>query len=222
MPILLKLHIKASLVESSTTTYRSSKCGEEKFVVPTFLGGRSPGCPDCLRVGINESHNFVVLHCILGKMHIRTWLIESFRTTYSSWRYAEEKFPFTPVHTLRQLQRDKGLFPPPRGIAEFRARYGSEVRLKNCTQVFWEGTIWRVCNSQSRKIVLHTCSGLTKPVQTSSQNNDRVRSSRSCNFCATEGFLLFSLMSCPAGIAFLARLFDSYPMVYGWCSCIEI
>ena len=38
--------------------------------------------------------------------------IKSFPTTYSSWRYAEEKLHFTPVHTLRQLKRDEALFPP--------------------------------------------------------------------------------------------------------------
>ena len=31
---------------------------------------------------------------------------------YWSWTCAEEKLHFTPVHTLRQLKRDEGLFPP--------------------------------------------------------------------------------------------------------------
>ena len=31
---------------------------------------------------------------------------------YWSWSCVEEKLHFTPVHTLRQLKRDEGLFPP--------------------------------------------------------------------------------------------------------------
>ena len=46
------------------------------------------------------------------KFHVWTRLIESFSTTYGSWSCAEEKLHFTPVHTLRQLKRDEGLFPP--------------------------------------------------------------------------------------------------------------
>ena len=66
----------------------------------------------CLRAVIIESQNFFVLRCILVKFYIRTRLIESFPSTYRSWSCAEEKLHFTPVHTLRQLKRDKGLFPP--------------------------------------------------------------------------------------------------------------
>ena len=32
--------------------------------------------------------------------------------TYRSWSCAEEKLHSTPVHTLRQLKGDEGLFPP--------------------------------------------------------------------------------------------------------------
>ena len=55
---------------------------------------------------------FFVLRPIRVKFHIRTWLIESFPTTYWLWWCAEEKWHFTPVHTLHQLKRDEGLFPP--------------------------------------------------------------------------------------------------------------
>ena len=38
---------------------------------------------------------------------------------YRSWSCAEEKLHFTPVHTLCQLKRDEGLFPPlPRSLAD--------------------------------------------------------------------------------------------------------
>ena len=59
-----------------------------------------------------ESRNFFVLRPIRVKFHIRTRLIESFPTTYWLWWCTEEKLHFTPVHTLCQLKRDEGLFPP--------------------------------------------------------------------------------------------------------------
>ena len=80
-----------------------------KVVVHTFLWV-VPG--HCLCAGFMESHNFFVLHPIRVKFHIQTRLIESFATTYQSWCCAEEQLHFTPVHTLCQLKRDEGQFPP--------------------------------------------------------------------------------------------------------------
>ena len=65
-----------------------------------------------LRAGIIESNNFFVLRYISVNFHIWTQLIESFPMTYWSWWCGEEKWHFTPVHTLRQLKHDKALFPP--------------------------------------------------------------------------------------------------------------
>ena len=66
----------------------------------------------CLCAGFLESCNFFVLRPIQVKFHIRTRLIESFPTTlWLSW-FAEGKWRFTPVHTLRQLKRNEALFPP--------------------------------------------------------------------------------------------------------------
>ena len=80
-----------------------------KVVVHTFLWV-VPG--HCLRAQFLESRNFFVLRPIRVKFHIQTRLIESFPTTYYLWWCAEEKLHFTPVHTLHQLKRDEGLFPP--------------------------------------------------------------------------------------------------------------
>ena len=66
-----------------------------------------------------ESHNFFVLAPILVKFHVRTRLIESFRTIFRTWWCGEEKLPFTPVHTLRQLKRDEALIPPLGRVVEF-------------------------------------------------------------------------------------------------------
>ena len=80
-----------------------------KVVVHTVLWV-VPG--HCLRAGFMESRNFLVLRRILVKFHIRPRLIGSFPTAYRSWSCAEEKLHFTPVHTLRQLKCDEGLFTP--------------------------------------------------------------------------------------------------------------
>ena len=61
---------------------------------------------------LSKAVTFFVLLGILVKLHIQTQLIKSFQTMYGSWSCAEEKLHFTPVHTLCQLKRDEGLFPP--------------------------------------------------------------------------------------------------------------
>ena len=107
--ILLKLHTLTRLIESFLTTYGLSNCGEDKWEVHTFVWVVAG---HCLRAGIIESHNFFVLRRILVKFRIRTRLIGSFSSTYWSWSCAEEKLHFTPGHTVPQLKRDEGLFPP--------------------------------------------------------------------------------------------------------------
>ena len=101
--------------------------GEEKLQFTPFGGGPKPVCSDRLRAGNIESHNFFVLGLILVKFHIRTRLFERFPTIFRTWWCGEEKLHFTPVHTLRQLKRDKALIPPLRRVVEFRARYGYET-----------------------------------------------------------------------------------------------
>ena len=97
-------------MESFQAPYGLSISGEEKLQFTPFLGGPKPSCSDGLRAGIIESHDYFVLGRILVKFHIRTRLIESFTTTLRSWWCAEEKFHFTPFHTLRQLKRDEARF----------------------------------------------------------------------------------------------------------------
>ena len=122
--ILLKLHIQASEMESFLTPYGLSKSGQEKLQFTPFWGGPKLVCSDGLRARTIESHNSFVLGPIQMKFHIRTRLIESFRTIFRTWWSGAEKLHFTPVHTLRQLKRDEALIPPPRRVIEFRARYG--------------------------------------------------------------------------------------------------
>ena len=110
----------------------------------------------------SECSYFSVLRPILLKLHILTRLIESFARTYRSWWCAEEKLHFTPVHTLRQLKRDEAAV----STTSEDCRVLSKVRLENCTQVWgWAKFGQRVTHGWG-KIVLHTCSDLSEPVQT--------------------------------------------------------
>ena len=82
----------------------------EKLQFTPFWSGPKPGSSDGLCTGTIESHNLFVLGPILVKFHIRTRLIESFRTIFRTWWCSEEKLHFTPFHTLRQLKRDEARF----------------------------------------------------------------------------------------------------------------
>ena len=108
--LLLKLHLQASEMESFLMPYRVSNSGQEKLQFTPFWGGPKPVCSDGLHAGTIENHNFFVLGPILVKFHIRTRLIESFRTIFRTWRCGEEKLHFTPFYTLRQVKRDEARF----------------------------------------------------------------------------------------------------------------
>ena len=97
-------------MKSFQTPYGVSDSGDEKLQFTHFKGGPKLCCSDSLRLGIIESHNFFVLGPILAKFHIPTRLIERFPTIFRMWWCAKEKLYFTPVHTLRQLNRDEMRF----------------------------------------------------------------------------------------------------------------
>ena len=97
---------------------------QRKIAVHTYLGCLKPVCSDGLRAGTIESHNFFVLGPILVKFHIRTRLIERFRTIFRTWWCGEEKLHFTPVHTLRQLKRDEARFHHLGGSSSFERGTG--------------------------------------------------------------------------------------------------
>ena len=54
-------------MESFPTMYGFCNSGEEKLQFTPFGGGPKPACPDGVRAGIIESHNFFVLGPILVK-----------------------------------------------------------------------------------------------------------------------------------------------------------
>ena len=89
------------------------------------------------------------------KFHIRTRLIESFRTISRTWLFGEEKFHFPPFHTLRQLKRDEMRFHHLGGSYSFKR---GTVRKLNAG-FGGVGKIWRPSNLWSRsykRLELHT------------------------------------------------------------------
>ena len=109
-------------MDSFQTPYGLSNSGKDKLQFTPFWGGHKPGCSDSVRARIIKSHSFFVLGPILVKFHIRTRLIENFRTIFRTWWCGEEKLHFTPVHTLHQLKHDEALIPPLPRVVGFRAK----------------------------------------------------------------------------------------------------
>ena len=149
-------------MDSFLTPYGLSNSGQEKLQFTPFLGGPKAVCSDGFRAGNIESHNFFVLGPILVKFHIGNRLIESFPAIFRTWWCGEEKLHFTPVHTLRQLKREEALIPPLGRVIEFQAWYG----WKTAHRFVGLAKFGQRATHSSGKIVLHTCSDLSKPVQT--------------------------------------------------------
>ena len=100
-------------------------------------------------------------------------------------------------------------------------RVSSEVRLGNCTQV-WEWAKFKERGTHGwGKIVLPTCSNLSRFVRTFVQYIDHVRSSRTVIFCTFERSYSSVLRPILVKLLILTRLIDSFPMVHGSWSCIE-
>ena len=152
-------------MDSFLTPYGLSNSGQGKLQFTPFCGGPTPGCSGGLCTGNIESHNFFVLGPILVKFHIRTRLIKGFPTIFRTWWCGEEKLHFTPFHTLRQLKRDKALFPPLCRVVGFRARY-RQIPGRGFLGV---GKIWRPCDLRSRsykRLYTHTHTHTHTPTHT--------------------------------------------------------
>ena len=103
-------------------------------------------------------------------------------------------------------------------------RVSSKVWLENCTQV------WVRPNLDSVRLMVEekqcftpvlTCPNLSKPARTCPQYSDHVRSSRS-HFCTFKGSYSSVLRPILLKLHTLTHLVDSFPMVYGVWSCVEI
>ena len=98
----------------------------------------------------------------------------------------------------------------------------SEVRLGNCTQVWGWAKFKERGTHGWGKIVLHTCSDLSRLVWTNAQYSDHVLSSRNVIFCTFERSYSSVLRPILVKLHILTRLIDSFAMVHGSWSCIEI
>ena len=108
-PILLKLHILASEMDSFLTPYGLSNSGEEKLQFTPFKGDPKPGCSDGLCTGTIESHNFFVLGPILVKSHSNSPNRE-LSNDLSDVVVRRRNVALHTFHTLRQLNRDDARF----------------------------------------------------------------------------------------------------------------
>ena len=104
-------------------------------------------------------------------------------------------------------------------------RVSSEVRLENCTQVWGWAKFKERGTYGWGKIVLHTCSDLSRLVGTclnQSATSDRVRSSRNVIFCTFECSYSSVLRPILLKMHILTRLIESFPTVHGLWKCVEI
>ena len=105
------------------------------------------------------------------------------------------------LHTISHLTPTEAWRSPDSTTSEGR-RVSSEVRLGNCTQV-WGWAIFEERGTHGwGKIVLHTCSDLSRLVLTCAQQSDHVGSSRNVIFLHFRTLLFFSLRSYPGEIAY--------------------
>ena len=199
-------------MDSFLTPYGLSNSGQEKLQFTPFWGGSKPGCSDGLGARIIESHNFFVLGPILVKFHIRTWLIESFPTTFRTWWCTEEKLRFTPVHTLHQLKHDEALFHhfgrsqsfergtvrklhAGLGLGQIWTAFDSCLRKNSASHVFW---------------LVQTCRNLFEPVR----NTVTMYAPSAVIFCTFKCSYSLVLRPILVKLHISARLMERFPMVY--------
>ena len=96
------------------------------------------------------------------------------------------------------------------------------MRLENCMQVWgWAKFEVRWAHSGG-KIVLHTCSDLSRLVRTYAQYSDHVRSSGNVIFCAFERSYSSVLRPILVKLHIVTRLIESFLMVYGLWRYIQV
>ena len=124
------------------------------------------------------------------------------------------------LHTSSHLTPTEAWRSPDSTTLEGR-RGLSKVQLGNCTQVWGWAKFKERGTHGWLKIVLHTCSDLSRLVRTYPQHSDHVRSSRNVIFCTFEWSYSLVLRTILVKLHILTRLIESFPMVHGSWSCIE-
>ena len=125
------------------------------------------------------------------------------------------------LHTSSHLMPTEAWRSPDSTTSEGR-RVSSEVRLGNCTH-FWGWAKFEEHGTHSwGKIVLHTCSDLSRLVWTYAQHSDNVRSSRNVIFCTFKRSFSSVLRPILVKLHILTRPIESFPMVYELWRGIEV
>ena len=124
------------------------------------------------------------------------------------------------LHTSSHLTPTEAWRSPDSTTSEGR-RVSSEVRLGNCTQVWGWAKFEERGSHRQGKIALHTCSDLPRLVRTYNTVTMYARLAMSF-FCTFERSYSSVLRPIQVQLHILTRLIDSFPMVHGSWSCIEI
>ena len=142
--------------------------------------------------------------------------MESFQTSYGLSNSGEEKLQFTPYAKWSVMAAST--------TSECR-RVSSEARLENCMQVWGLAKFGQHLTHGWGKIVLHTCSDLSKPVQsylnlsTIQWPCTLITQSFFCTFECSYSSVLRPIL---VKLHILTRLIESFPMVYGLWHCIAV
>ena len=194
----------ASKIESFPTTFGQSNCVEEKLQFTPFWCGPKQGCSDSVRAGIIESHNFFCLTSYPGEIsHLNS----------ANWDLSNDISLLVVCRRNIALHTSSHLTPTEAWQKAVSTTFEgckvlSKVRLENFTQVFGVGQIFEErATHGSGRIVLQTCSDLSKPLWTC-PNLFTIQWPctlvAQCHVLHFRRLLFFSLTSYPAGIAYFS------------------
>ena len=122
-PILLKLHIQASEMDSFLTPSGLSNSGKEKLHFTPFWGLPKPGCSNILCAGFIESHNFFCLRSYPGEISHSNSPNLGLSNDISVLVVRRRKVALHTISHLTPTEAWRSAFPPLRRVVEFRARY---------------------------------------------------------------------------------------------------
>ena len=188
-------------MESLLTPYGLWNSGQEKLQFIPFWGGPKPGCSDGFCAGL------FCLRFYPGEISHSNSPIWELLNDLSDVVVRRRKVA---LHTSSHLMPTAAWRSADSTTSEGR-RVSSEVRLGNCTQVWGWAKFKERGTHGWGKIVLHTCSDLSRLVLAYAQFSDHVRSSRNVIFCTFERSYSSVLSPILLKLHILTRLIESFP-----------
>ena len=204
-------------MDSFLTLYGLSNSGQEKLQFTPF-GGPKLVCSDSLRAGTIESHNFFCLRSYPGEISHSNSPNQELSNNLSDVVVRRRKVA---LHNSSHLTLTEAWQSPDSTTPE-GCRVSSKVQLGNCTQVWGWAKFEERETHRWGKIVLHTCSDLSRLVRIHALYSDHVRSYRNVIFCTFERSYSSVLRPILVKLHTLTRPIVRFPMVHGSWSCIEI